>query len=118
MDLGNDFIPVTSRPIISTATQSITTHTSDTATQPITTPTEAQSSTQSSTEAKIQIERVLGINELSKDILIISLACLCLILAIILAIIFTKWRKLKRAIQFNVLAAGSSQSVFNGTKFD
>ena len=114
MNLENDFIPVTSKPIISTATQTITKLTSGIATQSITTLT----SDQTSTEAKIQIERVLGINELSKDILIISLACLCLILAIILAIIFTKWRKLKRAIQFNVLATGSSQSVFNATKFD
>ena len=114
MNLENDFIPVTSKPIIPTATQTITTLTSDIATQSITRLT----SDQTSTEAKIQLERVLGINELSKDILIISLACLCLILAIILAIIFTKWRKLKRAIQFNVLAGGSSQSVFNATKFD
>ena len=114
MNLGNDFIPVTSKPTTSTATQSITTVTSDTVTQLITTLTSAQTST----EEKIQLERVLGMNELSKDILIISLACLCLVLAIILAIIFTKWRKLKRAIQFNMLATGSSQSVFNATKFD
>ena len=117
MDINNEFIPVETS---TTTKTSITSTTSRSITTSVTLEGTSAATSDDYPAGKKREKIITGLTEIEKDILILSISALCLVLIALLWTICIKWRKSKRQRirEFQTLAEGSSQSLFNSSKMD
>ena len=120
MNINTDFIPVETSTTTMTSTSLSTTSEMATKTSSMTSVLTTETNSNEFPAGQRREKIIEGLSELEKDIFLISLSALCLVLMALLWTICLKWRKSKRQRlrEFNTLAEGSSQSLFNSSKMD